>query len=308
MSARRRIKERLSGRLFLAIAVLASLVVVAIGLGLYLKSRPILSVSSISDLLFGRSWLPSRGEFGLLPFIAGTLMVTLLAMIISVPVSIMAAIYLAEYAPESLRARVLPLIDLLAGIPPVVYGVFGLLAVVPLVARIAPIVGKAGIPFLGSGTASTGFSLLAGSIVLGIMVFPIIISIAEQVIRAVPREIREASLSLGATVWQTVKHSVVRVALPGIVAAVILGFSRAFGETMAVLMVVGNVPKVPSSIFDPAYPLPALIANNYGEMMSIPRYDSALLLAALVLMLVILLFTVSARLILVKIERNMIRG
>ncbi len=235
-------------------------------------------------------------------------MVTLLAMIISVPVSIMAAIYLAEYAPESLRARVLPLIDLLAGIPPVVYGVFGLLAVVPLVARIAPIVGKAGIPFLGSGTASTGFSLLAGSIVLGIMVFPIIISIAEQVIRAVPREIREASLSLGATVWQTVKHSVVRVALPGIVAAVILGFSRAFGETMAVLMVVGNVPKVPSSIFDPAYPLPALIANNYGEMMSIPRYDSALLLAALVLMLVILLFTVSARLILVKIERNMIRG
>ena len=116
---------------------------------------------------------------------------------------------------------------------------------------------------------------------------------------------REASLSLGATRWQTIKHAVIRTALPGLGAAIILGFSRAFGETMAVLMVVGNVPIVPKSVFDSAYPLPALIANNYGEMMSIPLYDSAMLLAALILMLVILFFTLLARLTLIRIERGM---
>jgi phosphate transport system permease protein len=115
----------------------------------------------------------------------------------------------------------------------------------------------------------------------------------------------ESSLSLGATKWQTTKHVVARVALPGMAAAIILGFSRAFGETMAVLMVVGNVPLMPTSAFDPAYPLPALIANNYGEMMSIPLYDSALLLAAFILMLVIVSFTIAARLILIRIERRM---
>jgi len=304
----RKLKDILAGRLMLAAAIFSSLLVFIIAIALYLRSMPILEVKSLADLLLGSTWMPFQGEFGFYPFILGTLYVTLLAMVFAIPLSILSAVYLAEYAHEKLRAKILPLIDLLAGIPPVVYGVWGVLAVVPLIAGIAPVIGKLGIPFLSVGSYSTGFSLLAGGIVLAIMVFPIIISISQEVFRAVPFEVREASFSLGATRWQTIKHAVIRSALPGIVAAIILGFSRAFGETMAVLMVVGNVPRIPSSIFDPAYPLPALIANNYGEMMSIPLYDSALLLAALILMLVILFFTLAARLILIRVERRMAHG
>jgi phosphate transport system permease protein len=125
-----------------------------------------------------------------------------------------------------------------------------------------------------------------------------------EVLGSVPYEIREASLSLGATKWQTIKHVVIRKAMPGIIAAIVLGLSRAFGETMAVLMVAGNVAKAPSSVFDPAYPLPALIANNYGEMLSVPLYDSALLLACLVLLLVVLFFNVIARVVLIRVEKS----
>jgi phosphate transport system permease protein len=304
----RKLKDAFAGRFMLAAAFFSSVLVFVIAIALYLRSKPILEVKSLGDLLLGSTWMPFQGEFGFYPFIMGTLYVTVLAMVFAVPLSILSAIYLAEYAHENVRAKVLPVIDLLAGIPPVVYGVWGVLAVVPLIADIAPVIGKPGIPFLSMGSYSTGYSLLAGGIVLAIMVFPIIISISEQVLRAVPFEVREASLSLGATRWQTIKHAVMRIAFPGMAAAIILGFSRAFGETMAVLMVVGNVPNIPSSIFDSAYPLPALIANNYGEMMSIPLYDSALLLAALILMLVILFFTIAARLILMNIERRMAHG
>ncbi len=150
----------------------------------------------------------------------------------------------------------------------------------------------------------TGYSVLAGGVVLAVMVFPVIISVTEEVIRAVPDGLREAALALGATRWQMVKGVVLRRALPGVIAATVLGFSRAFGETMAVMMVVGNVPQMPRSIFDAAYTLPALIANNYGEMMSIPLYDSALMLAALVLLLVVLSFAVVGRWMLVKAERR----
>jgi phosphate transport system permease protein len=140
--------------------------------------------------------------------------------------------------------------------------------------------------------------------VLAVMVFPIIIAVAEDVIRAVPQGLREASLALGATRWQMVKTVVLRRAWPGVMAAVVLGFSRAFGETMAVLMVVGNVPQVPGSVFDAAYPLTALIANNYGEMMSIPLYDAALLCAALILLLIVLGFNILSRLALVRLIRS----
>lgn len=127
---------------------------------------------------------------------------------------------------------------------------------------------------------------------------------SSEVFRSVPYELREASLSLGATKWQTVKYVVLRKAMPGVIAAVVLGLSRAFGETMAVLMVAGNVAKVPSSVLDPAYPLPALIANNYGEMLSVPLYDSALLLASLILLAVVLFFNVIARVVLIRVERS----
>jgi len=292
----RRIKDLLASRLMLTATIFSSLIVFLIAFVLFQKGSLILTTKPLSELLFSSSWYPWRGQFGFYPFIAGTFWVTALAMILAIPVCLLSAIYLAEYASKSVREVIKPLVDLLAGIPSVVYGLWGVLAIVPLIRDyLAPL----------AGAATTGYSVLAGGMVLAIMVFPIIISVSEEVFRAVPYEVREASLALGATRWQTVKHVVIRKALPGVVAAVILGFSRAFGETMAVLMVVGNAPKAPSSVFDPAYPLPALIANSYGEMMSIPLYDSALLLAALILLLVVFSFSVVARVILMRIERGL---
>jgi phosphate transport system permease protein len=287
--------DRLAGRFMLVMTVLTGLIVFAMGAGLYYRSLPILRTKPLGELLLSHSWHPLRGDFGFFPFIMGTLWVTGVAVAIAVPLCMLTAIYLSEYAHRYVRSWTSPLIDVLAGIPSVVYGMWGVLFVVPLVKnQVAP----------AFGATSTGYSVLTGGIVLAVMVFPIIIHVSVEVLRSVPYQVREASLSLGATKWQTVKYVVLRRAMPGIIAAIVLGLSRAFGETMAVLMVAGNVAKVPSSVFDPAYPLPALIANNYGEMLSIPLYDSALLLASLVLLLVVLGFNVMSRLILLKVERS----
>ena len=304
MSVKKR-KDYIVGNLMESVAVLPGLLLVIIALALFLRSTPILFDIPLNDLILGTTWLPTEGKFGFMVPITGTIIVTLIAMIIAIPLSILSAIYLAEYASEKVRSMVLPLINLLSSIPPVVYGAWGVLVIVPTISEISSIIGKYNLPFLTSTGYSAGYSVLSGGIVLAIMVFPLIISITEQILRAVPSDVKEASLSVGATRWQTIKHVETRIVFSGIIAAVILGFSRALGETMAVLMVVGNVLKVPGSIFDPAYPLTALIANNYGEMMSIPLYESAMLLAALILMLVVLFFTIVARLTLIRIERRL---
>jgi len=292
---KRLLKDKFAGRFMLLLTIFSGLIVFVIAIGLYQRSRPILANKSLGELLFSTSWHPLRKEFGFFPFIMGSLWVTGVAVIIAIPLCLLTAIFLSEYAPRYLREWTKPLIDLLAGIPSVVYGVWGVLVIVPLIKNhIAPFF----------GVFSTGYSVLAGGIVLAIMVFPIIIHVSLEVFRSVPYEVREASLSLGATKWQTIKHVVIRKAMPGIIAAVVLGLSRAFGETMAVLMVAGNVAKAPTSVFEPGYPLPALIANNYGEMLSVPLYDSALLLACLVLLLVVLFFNVIARIVLIRVERN----
>jgi len=278
-----------------ALTAIPGLLVILMLLGLFQKSRPILAIQSVLGLLLSSSWHPSKGEFGFFPFIMGTLWVTFVALILAVPVSLLTAIYLSEYAPRWIRELTKPIVDLLAGIPSVVYGVWGVLLIVPFVSNdLSPLF----------GVYSSGYCVLSGGIVLAIMVLPTIIHVSSEVFSSIPYEIREASLSLGATKWETVRHVVLRKGLPGIIAAVVLGLSRAFGETMAVLMVVGNVPKVPKSVFDGGYPLPALIANNYGEMLSVPLYDSALLLAALVLLCVVLSFNILARFILIRVERK----
>jgi phosphate transport system permease protein len=302
----RRARDRLAKWTMGLLTLTAGLLVPAMAIALFLRARPILAVKPLGELLLSTTWHPLQGAFGFYPFITGTLWVTTLAMVIAVPPSLLTAIYLAEYTRPHIRALAKPFIDLLAGIPSVVYGVWGVLTVVPFIERtVAPALSRwLGFITLFRADNPTGYGVLAGSAVLAVMVFPVIIAVAEEVIRAAPQGLREASLALGATRWQTVKHVVLRRTLPGIVAAVVLGFSRAFGETMAVLMVVGNVPQVPRSIFDAAYPLTALIANNYGEMMSIPSYDAALLGAALILLLVVLAFNIVSRLVLVRLGRS----
>lgn len=279
--------------MFLLSSLLALLLLLMIA-GLVFKSFPILKNNSFIDLITSSEWKPLKGKFGMLPFIMGTLWVTGISIIIAVPTCLLTSVYFSEYAHRKILNAVNPLIDILAGIPSVVYGVWGIVLIVPLIKDYIA-------PFFG--VSSTGYTILAGGLILALMIVPVIIHVLNEIFKAVPSELREASLSLGATQWQTIKFVVMRKAFPGIIAAIVLGLSRAFGETMAVLMVVGNVVKIPHSILDPGYPLPALIANNYGEMMSIPSYDSALMFSALILMVIVVLFNIISRITVLRVEK-----
>jgi len=289
-------RNRLAGTGVLIASIFVVALLICIVAGLFVKSWPLLQSYPLKNLLFGTDWKPMGKKFGFLPFILSTVYVTVIATVIAVPLCLLASIYLTEYANKKILKFITPVIDILAGIPSVIYGIWGVLVIVPLISDyIAP----------AFGAATMGYSILAGGIVLSIMVFPVIIHILLEVLQTVPKELKDASLSLGTTRWETVKNVVLKKAKPGIIAAVVLGFSRAFGETIAVLMVVGNIPQIPHSIFDAGYPIPALIANNYGEMMSIPSYDSALMFAALLLLIIILFFNFISRLILIRVERRL---
>ncbi|HOV07020.1 MAG TPA: phosphate ABC transporter permease subunit PstC [Anaerolineaceae bacterium] len=292
--------DRVGSKVLFALTLIPVILLVGVALGLLIKSLPLLREQNLWGLLSGTQWKPMKGQFGFLPFISATLWVTLLALVIAVPPSILTALYLAEYASKFLRALMRPVLDLLAAIPSVIYGVWGMLVIVPWVEKkMLPFADSfaGGIPLLQTDNP-TGFGILAGAVVLAVMVAPFIIAVTNEVLIAVPDGIRQASLALGATRYYTIRKVLVPSTLPGIFASVVLGFSRALGETMAVLMVVGNVVQMPHSILDAAYPLPALIANNYGEMMSIPMYDSALMGAALILLGMVLILNVASTLIL----------
>ena len=292
---RRIFKDKAARSVMLILTVLSLLLLIAIGIGLFFKSRLILSEHSLWELLSGSAWKPLSGEFGFLPFIVGTLFVTALSIAIALPISLLSAIFLTEYASSWVKRIVFPIFDILAGIPSVVYGVWGTLIIVPWIAD------KLGPRFVDY---TSGYTVLASGIVLGIMILPILVSLLIEIFTIVPQDYREASASLGATKWQTCTKVILRKAMPGIVAAVVLSISKAFGETIAVLMVCGNYAAIPRSLFDPCYPLPALIANNYGEMLSLPLYESALMFAAFILFFIILVFNIISRWILRNIERS----
>ncbi len=290
----RRCRDLAATKFFRAVLLFIHFLTFLILAVLFLKSVPILQAVSPLDLFFSRTWHPLNGSFGFFPFIVGSVGVTVIAMILAIPVCLLSAIYLAEYTRKRVREWLRLLIDILAGIPSVIYGLFGVIVIVPVISAL----GQA------MGNPTTGYSILAGGIILAIMVIPFIISVTLEVLLAIPMEARESVIALGTTKWESIRHVILKIARQGIIAAVVLGFARAFGETIAVMMVVGNVARVPVSLFDPAYPLPALIANNYGEMMSIPMYDSAMLFAALVLMLVVGGFSLGAHLFLLRLDRK----
>jgi phosphate transport system permease protein len=279
----------------LGIAIFTVLFLLLIGISLFLKALPIIQEKSLWVLLSSSNWKPFKGDFGFLPFILSTFYVSVMAIVIALPFSLLTAIYLNSYASRNVRRFFEPVIDLLSGIPPVIYGVWGTLTIVPLIAdKIAP-------KFVDF---SSGYTVLAGGLVLAVMIIPLLISIMIEVFRSIPREMTEASLSLGATKWQTVKKVILRKSFPGIIAAIVLALSRAFGETMAVLMVCGNITQIPHSVFDACYPLPALIANNYGEMLSMPSYESALMFSAFLLFIIVILFNGVSRFTLNQIEKR----
>jgi len=291
----RHLRDKIQGSWMVVSLVLVMATPAFLLVGLSVKSWLLLEENSIFTLLFSKEWKPLSGQFGFYPFIISSVWVTVVALLISAPICLLTSIHLTQYAKKWVLKIMHPIIDILAGIPSVIYGVWGILVVVPFISNYLG-------PFMGKSVS--GYSILAGAIVLSIMIIPFILNILIEIFRNIPTELSEASLSLGASKWQTIKFVLVRRAMPGIISALGLGMSRAFGETIAVLMVVGNVTKIPTGLFQPGYPLPALIANNYGEMLSIPLYDSALMLAALILFVVVMLFNFASRLVIIESEKH----
>jgi len=245
------------------------------------RSTLVLETHSITDVLFSSIWNPDNGQFGLSAVIIDTILVTGIALLVAIPISLLSAIYIVEYAPLRLRRTIRPFIDVLAGVPSVVYGLCAFLFLAPFVKDfVAP----------WFGVQSTGLCIFSAAIILSIMVFPIIISLCIESFDAIPISLKEASLSIGATKWETIKKVIFRAAAPSVIAAILLGFGRAFGETIAVNMVIGGTIRIPSTIFNPGETLASLIASKYGELMSIPLHESALMLVALILFIVVLLF------------------
>lgn len=210
--------------------------------------------NNIPDFILGKQWFPTAEpavQLGVLPLICGTLLVSLFAILFALPIGLGTAIYIAEIADERLRKILKPVIELLAGIPSVVYGFFGLIIIVPLIHDVFNL--------------PVGETALAGSIVLAMMALPTIITVSEDAIRNTPRSMKEASLALGANHWQTIRRVIIPYSMSGISAAAILGIGRAIGETMAVLMVTGNAAVMPHSLLQPVRTIPATIAAELGE-------------------------------------------
>lgn len=248
---------------------------------LLFKSSLILESTSLADILFSSLWNPDTGNFGLAAILIGTILVTGIALLIAIPISLLSAIYISEYAPIKIRRLLRPFLDVLAGVPSVVYGLCSFLILVPLVKDVIA-------PFFN--VQSTGLCIFTAAVTLAIMVFPIIISLCVESFDTIPLSLKEASLSVGATKWETVKKVVFRASGPNILAAILLGFGRAFGETIAINMVVGGIPRIPNSLFSPGETLASLIASKYGELMSIPLYESGLMMVALILFIVVFIF------------------
>jgi phosphate transport system permease protein len=287
-------KDRVASGVMVVFMTLSLMLVVAMAIGLWLKSSDIIAEHSLWDLLTASEWKPMRNQFGFLAFIVGTFYVTGVAILIALPTSLLMAVMLTEYSRSAVRRFIYPLLDILASLPSVIFGVWGTLVVVPIASDwLGPMV----------GTSTSGYTLLSGAVVLSVMILPLLVSLFMEIFDNVSGELRESSLALGATRWQTTKHVVLRAALPGIIASTVLAISRALGETIAVLMVCGNLAIIPGSLLDACYPIPALIANNYGEMLSLPLYESALMFAAFILFFVVLFFNLGARVYLKSVKK-----
>ena len=287
------------GVLGLAVLVVAAVIVAE----LVRIGWPALAHTGIVKFITTSVWDVTRDVFGALPFIYGTLVTSVVALVLALPVSVGLALFLTEMASPSLKSIISFPISLLAGIPSVVYGLWGLFVLVPILRKVVePALAKAfGFLPLFQGPP-IGLGYLAAGVVLAIMILPTITSIAIEVLQTVPGALREAALALGATRWEAIRVSVLPYARAGIVGATMLGLGRALGETMAVTMVIGNSPTIRASLFAPGYSLPAVIANEFAEA-SGDLHTGALASLGLLLFAVTVLLNVAAR-VLVRMSRR----
>lgn len=274
------LQEKLIEKILLLLALSAIGSLGLITFFIFLEGGPIILRTGLSNFILKAHWAPTKGHFGILAMILSSLYVTFGAMIFGVPLALACAIILAEFSPPRLTRFLKPAIELLAGIPSVVYGFLGVIILVPLIRN-----------YLGG----PGLSLLAAALILGIMILPTVISISIDAIKAVPDVYREGSIALGATQWQTVRKLVLPAARSGIITAIILGMGRAVGETMAVIMVAGNALKIPTSILDPVRTLTSNIALELGYASGAHR--EALFATGIVLFVIIMILNLIATLI-----------
>ncbi len=268
-------KEKIISKLLLLTAFSALSVLSLIALFILVESLAIFKEFSIIKFIFGMKWSPSTKTFGIFPMIVSSVWVTLGALIIGVPLGLGCSIVLVEFAGKKISLIIRPTIQLLAGIPSVVYGFIGVIVLVP---------------FIRDYLGGPGFSIMSASIILGIMILPTIISISSDAIESVPRAYKEGSIALGATQWQTIIKVILPSAKSGIIASIILGIGRAIGETMAVIMVIGNAPRIPESFLHPARTLTSNIALEMGYSTGVHR--SALFATGVVLFIFIMILNV----------------
>ncbi|MEI7024804.1 phosphate ABC transporter permease subunit PstC [Paenibacillus sp. y28] len=266
--------------IFVLSATVVSVVIFSIILFVGVQGVTTFKDVSPMEFFFSTDWNPGSDKFGAFPFIYSTLLLTLLAVVLALPLAILGAVFMAKVAPKWMREILRPATDLFVGIPSVVYGFIGLTVIVPFLAKV---------------TGTIGYGLLPSAIILAIMIMPTILSISEDAIRTLPRKLEEASLALGATRWQTIWNILLPAARPGIMTGVILGMGRAIGETMAVFMVIGNSPKVPSSLLDSTTVLTTAIVKDMGNTFTGTAWNNALYLMSLILLLLSLLLIVLIR-------------
>jgi phosphate transport system permease protein len=274
------IKEKIYKSIFSALAFASLFLLLGITIVLFKEGLPIFKEVGLLDFLFGRAWYPTAEppDYGIFPLIAATFFVTFGAMLIAAPLGIGGALFINELASNRQKIFLKPIIELLAGIPSIIYGFFGMVIVAPFLQRLLNI--------------PIGLCAFTASLILGIMAIPTICSIAEDALNYVPRSFREASLALGASRWQTLIKVVIPAAGSGISTAVILGMGRAIGETMTVLMVAGGAAIIPRSIFDPVRPMTATIAAEMGEAAMGSMHYHALFAIGLILFLITLMFNI----------------
>ena len=281
----RHFREIIIRNLFACFAFFSVLILGLIVIFLFREGIPIFQQISVFKFIFGSAWYPTYDppEYGIWPLIVGSLVVTLFACLIAVPLGVLSAIYISEIAPGAIKEYLKSIIELLAGLPSVVLGFFGMVIVAPWLQETFDL--------------PTGLNIINASVMLAIMAIPTISSISEDAIYAVPREFKEASYALGATKYETIIKVIVPAALSGISTAVILGMARAIGETMVVLMVAGGAAAIPQSIFDSVRPMPASIAAEMGEAPFGSGHYHALFATGIVLFFVTLTFNPAASII-----------
>jgi phosphate ABC transporter permease protein PstC len=277
----------------LAIGVIA--LIVFFFLRLIDESRPVFSHTGIFDFVFDNDWVPSEQLYGALPLVVGTLITSAIALVIGVPVAIASALYLTELAPIRIRGPLTVLVELLAAVPSVVFGLWGFFFLIPKLEPVEKWFADtfSFLPFVGGPVAGPNY-FVAG-LILAIMILPITSAIAREVLSTVPAEHKEAALALGATRWEMIRLAVLPYSRAGIAGGAMLGLGRAIGETIAVTIVIGNAAVIGNSIFSQGYTLAAVIANEFGEAAADPLHRAALIAAGLVLFLLTLVVNAAAR-------------